>query len=41
VRDHSTAVICYVQKRWLIGFIVTLAVTYSEIDSVKFKDASV
>jgi len=41
VRDHSTAVICFVQKRWLTGFTVTLVVTYSETDSIKFKDASV
>jgi len=25
-----TAVICFVQKRWLTGFTVTLVVTYSE-----------
>jgi len=37
VRDHSTAVVCFVQKRWLICFNVTLVVTYSETDSVKFK----
>jgi len=30
VRDHSTAVICFVQKRWLTGFTVTLIVTYLE-----------
>jgi len=41
VRDHSTALICFEQKRWLICFNVTLVVTYSETDSVKFKDASV
>jgi len=41
VRDHSTAVICFVHKRWLIGFTVTLFVTYSETDSVKFEDASI
>ena len=41
MRDHSTAVICFVQKRWLIGFTVSLVVTYSETDSVKFEDASV
>ena len=41
VRDHSTAVICFVQKRWLTGFSVTLFVTNSETDRVKFKDASV
>jgi len=41
VRDHSTAVICFMQKRWLICFNVTLVLTYSETDSVKFKDASV
>jgi len=41
VRDHSTAVICFVQNRWLTGFIVRLVVTYSETDSVKFEDASV
>jgi len=40
VRDHSTAVICFVQQRWLTGFIITLVVTYSETDSVKFIDAS-
>jgi len=40
VRDCSTAVTCFVQKRWLIDIIVTLVVTYSETDSVKFKDAS-
>jgi len=34
-------VICFVQKRWLTDFTVTLVVTYSETDSVKFKDASV
>jgi len=39
VRDHGTAVICFVQKsNWLA---VTLVVTYSETDSVKFKDANV
>jgi len=32
--------ICFVQKRWLTGFIITLVVTYLEIDSAKFKDAS-
>ena len=41
MRDHSTAVICFVQKRWLTVFTVTSVVTYSETDSVKFKDASV
>jgi len=41
VSDHSTAVICFVQKRWLTGFTLTLVVTYSETDSVKFKDTSV
>jgi len=41
MRDHITAVICLVQKRWLTGFTVTMVVTYSETDSVKFKDASV
>jgi len=41
VRDHSTAVICFVQKRWLTDFTVTLVVTHSETDRVKFKDASV
>jgi len=41
VRDHSTAVICFVQKRWLTDFTVTLVVTYSETHSTKFKDASV
>ena len=40
VRDHSTAVICFVQKRWLICFNVTVVVTYSETDSVKLKDTS-
>jgi len=35
VRDHSTAMICFVQKRWLTGFTVTLVVTYSETDSAK------
>jgi len=33
--------ICFVRKRWLTDFTVTLAVTYSETDSVKFKDAGV
>ena len=33
--------ICFVQKRWVTGFSITLVVTYSETDSVKFKDASV
>jgi len=41
VRDHSTAMICFVQKRWPTGFAVTLVVTYSETDSVKFSDGSV
>jgi len=41
VRDHITAMTCFAQKRWLTGFNVTLVVTYSEIDSVKFKDAGV
>ena len=41
MRDHSTAVICFVQKRWLIGFTVTLVVKYSETDSIKFEDVSV
>jgi len=42
VRDHTTtAVICFVQKCWLTGFTVALVVTYSETDSVKFKDASI
>jgi len=41
VRDHSTAVIYFMQKRWLAGFTVTLVVTYSETDIVKFEDASV
>jgi len=41
VRDHSTDVICFVQKRWLICFNVTVVVTYSETDSVELKDASV
>jgi len=41
VGDHRTAVICFVQKRWLTGFTATLVVTYSETDSVKFKDATV
>ena len=40
-RPQYTAVICFVQKCWLIGFTVTFVVTYSETDSVKFKDASV
>jgi len=40
-RDHRTAVICFVQKHWLTGFTVTLVVTYSKTDRVKFKDASV
>jgi len=35
VRDHSTAVICFVQKRWLTDFTVTLVVTFSETDSAK------
>jgi len=34
-------VTCFVQKRWLIGFTITLVVTYSETDNVKFEDASV
>jgi len=33
--------ICFAQNRWLIDFTVTLVVTYSETDSVKFEDASV
>jgi len=41
VRDHTTAVICFVQKHWLTDFIVTLVVTYSETDSVQFKKAGV
>jgi len=41
VRDHRTAVICFVQKRWLIGFTVMLVVMLSETDSVKLEDASV
>jgi len=41
VRDHSTAVICFVQLRWLNDFTATLVVTYSETDSVKFKDANI
>jgi len=41
VRDHSTAVICFVQKRWLTGVTVTLVVTYSETDNVQLKDACV
>jgi len=41
VRDPSTAVICFVQKRWLICFNVTVVVTYWETDSAKLKDASV
>jgi len=41
VRDHRTAVICFVQKRWLTDVTVTLVVTYSEADCVKFEDASV
>jgi len=40
-RPQYTAMICFVQKRWLIGFTVTFVVAYSETDSVKFKDASV
>ena len=32
VRDHSTNVICFVHKRWLSGFGVTLVITYSETD---------
>jgi len=41
MRDHCKAVICFVQKRLLTDFTVTLVVTYSETDSVKFKYASV
>jgi len=41
VRDHCTAVIYFVQKRWLAGFTVTFVVTYSETGIVKFEDASV
>jgi len=41
MRDHSTAVICFVQKRWLICFNVTVVVMYWETDSIKHKDASV
>ena len=37
VRDHSTAMICFVQKRWLTGSTVKLVVTYSETDSVNLK----
>jgi len=37
LRDHSTAVICSVRKRWLTGFTVMLVVMCSETDSVKFK----
>ena len=33
--------VCFVQKRWLTGFTVTLVATYSETGSVKFKDARV
>jgi len=33
--------IYFVQKRWLTDFTVTLVVTYSETDSVKFEDGSV
>ena len=40
-RPQYTAMICFVQKRWLIGFTVTFVVAYSETDSVKLKDASV
>jgi len=36
VRDHSTAMICFMQKCWLNCFNVTLVATYSETDSVKF-----
>jgi len=39
--DHSTAMICFMQKCWLTGFTVTLIVTYSETDSVKLNDARV
>ena len=41
MRDLSTAMICFMQKRWLIGFTVSLVVMYSETDSVKFEDANV
>jgi len=41
MRDYNTAVICFVQKRWLTGFTITLVVTYSKTDSVKFEDATV
>jgi len=41
LRDHSTAVVCFAHKLWLTGFTVTLVVTYSETDSVKFSDANV
>ena len=37
VRDHTTAVICFVQKCLLICFNVSLVVTYSETDSVIFR----
>jgi len=37
VRDYSTALI---SRRNVTGFAVTLVVTYSEADSVKFNDAS-
>jgi len=40
MRDHSTAVICFVQKRRLTDFTVTLVVTYSETDSVIFGQTS-
>jgi len=36
VRDHSTAMICFMQKCWLNCFNVTLVATYSETDSAKF-----
>jgi len=39
VRDYSTAWIF--SRRNVTGFAVTLVVTYSETDSVKFNDASV
>jgi len=39
VRDHSRTTICFVQN--VTGFAVTLVVTYTETDSVKFDDASV
>jgi len=34
VKDHSTAIICFVQKFNRLGYALTLVVTYSETDSV-------